>query len=111
MTRRLRAEIRAVEEGHVARAVSDYEFLVKSDSELNTTWTVQVYPLLGVWYFTCTCHAGRHADPYCKHGQLVARRLEREGRAELKNDVWTYDWTPQYDDAEDPFDGLTDEDN
>lgn len=104
MNRRLAAEVRAVEEGHHARLLEDGRYAVTSDTT-DETWHVEVIRRVGVIYFKCTCPAGRH-DLLCKHSQLVARRLEREGTAELQYGAWvdpTYE-APVFEG--DPFEGL-----
>ena len=107
--RRLAAEVRAVEEGHHAFRIvgSDPEaYVIVSDTEPDTTWKVTAHDVAGAYTFWCTCHAGRNAR-LCKHSQLVARRLEREGRAELTAWGWVDpNWAPKEDDADDPFEGL-----
>lgn len=124
-----RAEMRAVEEGHRAILVDHstdrvgYHGLFRVVSE---TWPDERW-LVNVWVdhapgtlvrTTCTCVSGqtRYQLPVpCKHGALVARRMEREGRAVWRDGLW---WTPGTKDPsrgspipDDPFEGLVAEDD
>ena len=89
--RSIAAEARAVEEGHHAVWDDDARcFTVKSDTT-DATYKVGVEAVqakLRVPRYTlrlrCTCPAGVRSrdDLACKHGAVVARRLERMGLAE-----------------------------
>lgn len=102
--RRLAAECRAVEEGHRARKLRGKAFFVKSDTT-DVSYTVDARPVGEVWHLVCDCPAGSFGT-LCKHSQLVARRLEREGTAVLRAGIWVdpdYWATPL---PEDPFEEL-----
>lgn len=89
--RSIAAEARAVEEGHQARWSDEHGcFVVKSDTRPDVTYKVGVEAVVAAssvprytLRFACTCPAGvRSRDLLaCKHGALVARRLERMGLA------------------------------
>jgi hypothetical protein len=87
----LAAEIRAVEEGHNARVLSDGSILVKAESHPGS-YRVSIRGMVdGVLRFGCTCRSGeyRSALPVpCKHAALAARRLEREGLARWDDGSW-----------------------
>lgn len=106
--RRLAAEARAVEEGHRAFRQTDYRYKVVSDTfwdeeYRDLTYVVEIVPSGGVLHFRCSCPNRRSRTPLCKHTQLVARRLEREGRAVLDSTgTWvdpTYEAPPLPDDS------------
>ena len=94
--RAIAAEVRAVEEGHHAFWNDRLAcFTVKSDT---TDATYQIRPeaivtapgALVSLRFVCTCIAGRTSRSLlpCKHGALVARRLERMGLAWFDSGTW-----------------------
>jgi hypothetical protein len=80
----LAAEVRAVEEGHLARVLPDGSILVKSDSRPGS-YLVRIRRVSdGVIGFSCTCPSGTYRPDRpvpCKHAALAGRRLEREGLA------------------------------
>lgn len=88
----IRAEVRAVEEGHKSWKVAEDTYEVVSDSTPGLRHRVtRQGEAPGAWIImTCTCPAGQHATARregasrmvpCKHAALVGRRLEREGVA------------------------------
>lgn len=88
----IRAEGRAVEEGHHAISVGGGEYTVKSDTDDDVTYRLR--PRLvedgQSMRVRCSCPAGmaRGALPIpCKHAALLARRLEREGSAVWRDGV------------------------
>jgi hypothetical protein len=87
----LAAEVRAVEEGHLARVLPDGSILVKADSRPGS-YLVRIRSVRdGVVGFACTCPSGTYrADrPIpCKHAALAGRRLEREGLASFGGGRW-----------------------
>lgn len=88
----LDAEIRAVEEGHVARVLPDGSVLVKAESHPGN-YRVRIRRVTnGVVGFSCTCVSGSYRGGRlpvpCKHAALAGRRLEREGLARWRNGVW-----------------------
>jgi hypothetical protein len=87
----LAAEVRAVEEGHLARVLPDGSILVKADSRPGS-YLVRIRRVTdGVVGFACTCPSGTYrADrPVpCKHAALAGRRLEREGLASFDAGRW-----------------------
>lgn len=90
--RNLDAQVRATEEGHVARISEDRQsFTVKAEGGTKS-YTVRVYDLAGHVAFSCSCPAGRRQSPAgesgCKHAALVALRLERAGLAHFDGMVW-----------------------
>jgi hypothetical protein len=87
----LSAEVRAVEEGHLARVLGDGSVLVKADSRPGSyrVWIRRVDH--GLVLLGCTCPSGAYRTELpvpCKHAALVGRRLEREGLAEWDAGVW-----------------------
>jgi hypothetical protein len=87
----LAAEVRAVEEGHLARVLPDGSVLVKSDSGAGS-YRVGVRAVDGgVVRLGCSCPSGvyrGHLPVPCKHAALAGRRLEREGLARWRDGVW-----------------------
>lgn len=98
----VRAEVRAVEEGHRAFDNGDGTFRVVSDTREGVAYTVR--PVLGstpkaMCLISCDCPAGRNARNRtcpCKHAALVGRRLEREGKLRFDTglDFWVTPGTP-----------------
>ncbi len=93
--RNLAAELRAVEEGHVARlALERGVLLVCSDTRPGVVYELRPESHNGLLYVTCTCPSGSCADRgapgdlACKHAALVARRLERTGLARFDGACW-----------------------
>lgn len=92
-SRSLRAEVRAVEEGHLCRYDRGRQvFLVKSDSSTRT-YELRALGRNGLLVVTCTCPWGTVAPPApgtteCKHQALVARRFERLGLARFEGGRW-----------------------
>lgn len=99
--RNLAAEVRAVEEGHRAR-LDQGAIVVTSDTHHGKAYRVTA---VSVWAgqpitFTCTPEGdAAYRDDHlhtvgapgvtpCKHAALAARRLEREGLAELAGGRW-----------------------
>lgn len=109
--RRLAAEARAVEEGHRAVRLAPNRYKVVSDTFATPEGQSVVYLVETTntgpsWVFRCSCPNRQSRTPLCKHMQLVARRLEREGKATLVNGEWTnprYDPAPPLTDEDDPF--------
>lgn len=107
----LRAEARAVEEGHRAFAIDDGRFRVVSDTYADVDYVVELRrfaPGLPVTVL-CACPSGlkRTGLPVpCKHAALVVRRLEREGRAEWHGGTWTAVEQDAPTTSDDPFAGL-----
>ena len=87
----LAAEIRAVEEGHNARVLSDGSILVKAESHPGS-YRVSIRGIDdGVLRFGCTCRSGEYRSSLpvpCKHAAVAARRLEREGLARWDDGSW-----------------------
>jgi hypothetical protein len=87
----LAAEVRAVEEGHLARVLPDGSVLVKADSRPGS-YLVRIRRVTGgVVGFACTCPSGTYRPDRpvpCKHAALVGRRLEREGLATFHGGRW-----------------------
>ena len=87
----LAAEVRAVEEGHLARVLPDGSILVKADSRPGS-YLVRIRSVTdGAVGFACTCPSGtyRPGRPVpCKHAALAGRRLEREGLASFAGGRW-----------------------
>ena len=87
----LAAEIRAVEEGHNARVLSDGSILVKAESHPGS-YRVSIRGIDdGVLRFGCTCRSGEYRSSLpvpCKHAAVAARRLEREGLAHWDDGCW-----------------------
>lgn len=124
--RNLAAEVRAVEEGHRAFMQNDGRrdwVKVVSDTHHGKSYRVDLLALLHGEPITFTCsphgaaaytddHLVRQVEPGvagCKHAALAARRLEREGKAELVGGRWVA--TSRMDLADldlpaDPFEGL-----
>lgn len=117
----LRAEIRAVEQGHRALLVSGVQqgrkrsahavreklhdlswdridYSVVSNCRHQLRHTVKAFLDDGLYRaarFQCSCEAGTHrvwAPIPCKHAALVARRLEREGLLVWDRGLW---WRPE----------------
>lgn len=87
----LRAEMRAVEEGHRARLNEDGSISVKSDSDPNATYRVTFHPVDLLIKFDCDCPSGTYREDLfvpCKHAALAARRLERRGLAHWVDGYW-----------------------
>lgn len=109
------AEVRAIEEGHRARATHEADvYLVKSDTSdksYRVTYTVLGY-LEDMLHFHCDCKSGQnrqHLPIPCKHATLIGRRLEREGRAVWSDGMfyalnYVHDWVPAQ--PSDAFSGL-----
>lgn len=106
----LRAEARAVEEGHRAIALEGDRFRVVSDTYFDVDYTVDPKAVPGhPLTLRCSCPAGvkRVGRPVpCKHAALVARRLEREGLVEWRHGLWYVADAPPVADVADPFEGL-----
>lgn len=127
--RNLAAEVRAVEEGHRAR-LDQGAIVVTSDTHHGKAYRVTA---VSVWAgqpitFTCTPEGdAAYRDDHlhtvgapgvtpCKHAALAARRLEREGLAELAAGRWVATHLAQrltptvsvadVDLTDDPFAGL-----
>jgi hypothetical protein len=87
----LAAEIRAVEEGHNARVLTDGSILVKAESNPGS-YRVSIRGIDdGVLRFGCNCRSGEYRTSLsvpCKHAALAARRLEREGLARWDDGTW-----------------------
>ena len=87
----LAAEVRAVEEGHLARVLPDGSVLVKAESRPGS-YRVRIRGVAsGVVVLGCTCPSGSYRTELpvpCKHAALVGRRLEREGLAVWHAGVW-----------------------
>ncbi len=116
--RNLAAEVRAVEEGHRAR-LDGASIVVTSDTHHGKQFRVSAGSVPGQPIsFTCTPegvdayrndHGRCTAAPGvcgCKHAALAARRLEREGLAELVAGVWVSTATATVAVPADPFAGL-----
>lgn len=128
--RNLAAEVRAVEEGHRAR-LDNGAILVTSDTHHGKAYRVTA---TSVWAgqpvtFTCTPEGdAAYRDDHlhtvgvagvtpCKHAALAARRLEREGLAELVDGRWVATHlaqrlatpAPIVDLDDDPFAGINGE--
>lgn len=93
--RNLAAEVRAIEEGHIARlALERGVLLVTSDSRPGVIYELVPEGRNGLLYVTCTCPGaapddrGAPGDLACKHAALVARRLERAGLARSDGSRW-----------------------
>lgn len=86
----IRAEQRAVEEGHHAWLNDDGSIKVHSDSQPGVHYRVEFEDVGGAIRFRCNCPAGEHRRELvpCKHAALAARRLEREGLAEWRYGIW-----------------------
>lgn len=95
--RAIAAEVRAVEEGHHAFWSDQLAcFTVKSDTRHGVTYQVRPAAIVAApgapvsLRFSCSCIAGRTSRTLlpCKHGALVARRLERMGLAQFDGGTW-----------------------
>jgi hypothetical protein len=87
----LAAEIRAVEEGHNARVMTDGSILVKAESNPGSYRVVIRGIDGGILRFGCSCRSGQYRTALpvpCKHAALAARRLEREGLARWDDGSW-----------------------
>lgn len=124
--RNLNAEVRAVEEGHRAFMQNDGRrdwVQVVSDTHHGKTYRVDflAFDVDNPIVFTCTPHgtaaySGDHLVRQveagvtgCKHAALAARRLEREGQAELRGGLWVATSKmplPEFNQPADPFEGL-----
>ena len=83
----VRAEVRAVEQGHKSYVGRNGTYRVVSDTRAGVAYTVTPYLTdePGAWVFiNCTCPASARSTRSrlcpCKHAALVGRRLEREGK-------------------------------
>lgn len=101
VSRSIRAEARAVEEGHKTRIVEGGAVQVVSDSRPGLHYRVEFIGVGDLVRFVCDhpivlelsdqpC-VGGDGLLGCKHAALAARRLEREGIAYFDDDGW---WRP-----------------
>lgn len=121
--RNLAAEARAVEAGHLARAQPDGSILVTSDTHHGKAYRVTFVDRgLGITFDCRPEGSAAYADDHlaasstvlglapCMHAALAARRLEREGLAELNplSGLWRVPpaLQPEPYQPDDPFDGL-----
>ncbi len=92
--RNLAAEVRAIEEGHIARlALERGVLLVTSDTRPGVIYELVPQGRNGLLHISCTCPGatpdrGAPGDLACKHAALVARRLERAGLARFDGAKW-----------------------
>lgn len=115
----LRAEIRAIEEGHKCWADTHgpdtYEVVSHEQPDVRYRLRTTHHFPGSVIRVSCTCPSGVHRAEVpipCKHAALVARRLERAGEAEWRDGWWWDTRTEDYDETidghpDDPFEGLT----
>jgi hypothetical protein len=108
-----RREIDAVEKGHIARVSEEGgTYIVVSDTEPDLRYIVEPKDVGGLVQIKCSCASGKQRGYMfipCWHAALVARRLEREGKARWQHAQW-YWTTPKVVDRsrhpEDPLEGL-----
>ena len=98
-SRRLAAEVRAVEDGQTATRVDDFHYTVKGRDFPDLTYDVHVTFAGGAAFLRCNHRGPTTTSVDCKHTQVVARRLEREGRVRFnaRTDTWDvagYETTP-----------------
>lgn len=86
----LRAELRAVEEGHRAWSTGD-GYRVVSHETPDVDYRLDATLIGGILRVVCSCPSGVHRPDLpipCKHAALVARRLERERAVVWRDGLW-----------------------